>query len=153
MAERIAITNDFDENELEIGDILWYRNDDLSHPTGDPHPHVIVAIEDDTIHTVCGTSQEQTIERKAQIYGYSLVLFPAINQTSTNGLTSRTFFDCCDTYEMHRNDLQDKFQKGEIVKVSGNVTYSEYEEIRIGLKSSGTVDIINILIHPEDEND
>ena len=32
MVVNVFLADDFDENELQIGDILWYINDDLSVP-------------------------------------------------------------------------------------------------------------------------
>lgn len=149
MSERVLLTNDFDENELCAGSVLWYVNDDIDNP--EPHPHVVVAIHEGFTYTVCGTSQQETIERKARNYGLELALFPAIDPHQTNGLRRRTFFDCGNYFEIHTNVLQDKYQRGEIVDVSGNVSFGEYDQIRRALRSADTMDIGDLLVHPDDE--
>ena len=144
-----SIVDDFDENEIIVGNILWYQNDDIDNP--DPHPHVVVAIEENFVYTVCGTSQKATIERKAKNLGLNdYSLFPCVSPTGELGLTRETYFDCCNYFEIYAPDLQDKYQSGEEVNISGEIVYSDYEQIRSTLKSNPSIDICDILIHPED---
>lgn len=148
-AQKITLERDFDETAVKVGHVLWYENDEIDNP--EPHPHVVVAVEDNFIYTVCGTSRQDTVERIAKNLGlpdYSL--FPAIGPTKGNTLSKATYFDCRDSYEIHRNDLQDKFQSGEVVKADGTVTYGEYIQIRDAMNQCSTIDIKDILIHPED---
>lgn len=149
MSKAVVFNDDFNESDIYVGDILWYINDDINN--GDPHPHVVVAINEGWIFTVCGTSQQETIERK--IKNRCLPdnsWFPVI-RPNNNSLTKDTFFDCCNYFEIHQNDLQDKFQKGETVRKNGKATYGEYYQIREALKSNPVIDIIDLLIHPEDK--
>jgi len=142
----------FVSSTLAVGDILWYVNDDISTPTQYPHPHVIVAIDGEWVYTVCGTSQQATIERKIIHLGHQdNSLFPAIAPNHINNtFTDYTFFDCCDYYEITKSTLQKKHTNNEIVKCKGKTTYGEYDQIRRALKSNSTIDIIDLLVHEED---
>lgn len=145
----IILSDEFDSNEISVGSIIWYINDQIDNPEW--HPHVVIAIDEGTYYTVCGTSQQATIERKAnnlRLPDYSH--FPALSPTPANKLSKCTFFDCTDYYEIQECVLQDKYQEGEKVKIGGCITYSDYTQIRNALLSTSTMDIGDLLIHPED---
>ncbi|MCW8896857.1 MAG: hypothetical protein OQJ96_09150 [Flavobacteriales bacterium] len=144
-----SINDDFNENDISVGDIIWYQNEDIDNP--EPHPHVAIAIDENYIYTVCGTSKEKTIERKAKHLNLDYSWFPCLGPDKLMGLKCRTFFDCCNYFEIYAPDLQDKYQAGEDINISGKIPYSDYEQIRTALKSNPAIDICDILIHPEDD--
>jgi hypothetical protein len=152
---KLTISNeDFDEESLKVGDVLWYVNDDLQNPTEDAHPHIIIGIEDKIAYTVCGTSQEETILRKIKnlkLPDYSL--FPALRPNSKNGLKKDTFIDCTVYFSIDFWCLQDKFQGGEVVKNSHRITLSEFEQIKIALLANKTTDIRDLIEYPSDEEE
>ncbi|HSH67556.1 MAG TPA: hypothetical protein VLB84_17570 [Bacteroidia bacterium] len=146
----ILINDDFDINDVCVGSIIWYT--DTGFDSDEWHPHAVIAIDNKICYTVCGTSQKETIQRKARhlnLADYSC--FPLVSPTLTNKLSKDTFFDCLDYFEIHLYDLEDKFESGEGVKVSGKITYSDYTQIRNALRSSPTLDIEDLLVHPDDD--
>lgn len=150
MGSSLSLSDDFDASKIVVGSIIWYINDEIGTPQW--HPHVVIAIDEGLYYTVCGTSQQATIERKAKnlkLSDYSC--FPALGPTLENKLSKDTFFDCTDYFEIHEDVLQDKYERGEGLKVSGCVTYSDYTQIRSALFSSPTLDIGDLLVHPEDD--
>ena len=142
------VTN-IDNEIFAVGDIIWYVNDEITNP--DLHPHVVVAIDENLLYTVCGTSQQATIERKARnlkLPDYSL--FPVISPTDENTLKKETFFDCYYPFEIRPSTLMYKISGGGVVRVGGKINYSEYEQIRSALKKNKTVDFKDLLIHTKD---
>jgi len=136
-------------DDLKVGCILWYWNEDIDNPNA--HPHIIVAIEDNVFFTVCGTSQMETVQRKANnLFGGDTSLFPVIRPNTNNKLKKDTFFDCTGYFEISIFTLRRKYDDGEGANASGKISFGEYEMLRSALKSNPTIDIIDILIHEED---
>lgn len=145
-----AYFDGFDENDISVGDVIFYVNSDLIPPNEIEHPHIIAAIDGNDIYTICGTSQQETIERLIETRKLSYDLFPCFGSEKSNGLDKDTFFDCSKSFTIHRYTLQDKFQKGQVVNKCGKITYAQYDQIRIGLNNSKTCDFLDLLVHPED---
>lgn len=154
-AKVVLKSKQFDENDVEIGAIIWFVNKELEEPTEYSHPHIIVAVEDNYVHVVCGTSQQETVERIIKNFSSPWCnhsCFPAFSSTDITKLSKTTFFNCTTCYDVHMYDLRDRYENGEDIFIEGKINYGQYDQIRTALKKSPTIDICDLLIHPEDEN-
>jgi len=135
---------------LKVGDVLWCSRHDIAN--GSPHPHVIVAYSEGIFYTVCGTSQMETIERKANLrFNGDFSLFPAVSPSHGNGLTKVTYFDCSVYFEIQEFHLvQEKGRNPNSYNRAGEITYGQYDQLRTALCASATIDICDLLVHQLD---
>lgn len=135
---------------LRTGDILWVSRPDIAN--GDPHPHLIVGIDDEFIHTVCGTTKKETTERVARFRKQGdLAFYPCFGPGGSTGLSDPTYFDCTISYPIRKAlIIQEKTSHPKRWGNSGRISFGDYEQVRSALMKSPTIDIKDLLVHEED---
>jgi hypothetical protein len=138
----------FIEGTLRIGTVYKFEAPELIE-TNVPHYFVVVAIDEEEIHMVKGTSQKETKQNYFERMGLDFGGLVCIKPDSRNGFKLDTYFDCNDNFPVTKEDLIKKANNG--LSCEGIISYNHYDQLRIGIKNSHKNDLPkDLLVHPED---
>lgn len=139
----------FIDGTLKIGTVYKFEAPELIE-TDVPHYFIVVAIDDEEIHMVKGTSKKDTKENYFNRMGLDLAGLVCIKPDGRNGFKTETFFDCNDNFPLSKDKLIQKTKDG--LSCEGIISYNHYEQIRAGIRDSNKNDLPDdLLIHPDDE--
>lgn len=140
------------EQTLKVGTVYKMAAPELIG-TEIPHYFVIVGIDEEDNYSVLSTTQ---LDKKVAYFekaGLDFCTLVHVSNSTQNGLTTDSYFNCNDPYPMSKDYLISKVNSGDI-ELSGEVSYADYEKIREGIKQSVLNDMPkDILIHPMDNGE
>lgn len=121
---------------IQVGSVVILPSAKLSSP--DPHPFVVIGVEEGEVHMVCGSSQQDTVNRLLKRPGYTNESFVWVSPDGAgngNSLNKDTFFDCNKIIPFPLYALCDKHFEGSLLNV-GILSESDFDQIITGVDLS-----------------
>ena len=123
--------------QLRVGSILYFINPDFV--SVDPHFHVCVAEAHGSLYLTCCTKQYEKRRRFIETRGLPFSTLVRLLPASTNEFMLETFVDCNRIFRFTHDDLYAIYKAGGL-RLRGEVTEAQHEEIRTGLLESPLIE-------------
>lgn len=133
---------------LKVGVIYRLEAPELIETT-EPHYFVVVAISDSDNYLLMSTTQLDNKIAYLRKRGYDLDTLRMITPNRNNGLKKASYFNCNEYHTISKNKLVEKVKQGKL-KLIGNFSKEEYDDIVISINKSDVNDIPKHLLKYEE---